>query len=63
MPQRPVSLEPGRDGNPGRAEEDWLAWCESVEGQLGPDDEEEPEDAAADEAAWLKEREPVMLYR
>src|SRR6202035_4410009 len=46
MPQRPVSLEPGRDGDPGRAEEDWLAWCESVEGQLGPDDEEEPEDAA-----------------
>src|SRR3984893_19044295 len=46
MPQRPVSLEPGRDGDPGRAEEDWLAWCESVEGQLGPDDEEEPDDAA-----------------
>jgi len=46
MPQRPVSLEPGRDGDPGRAEEDWLAWCESVENQLGSDDEEEPEDAA-----------------
>jgi hypothetical protein len=49
MPQRPVSLEPGRDGDPGRAEEDWLAWCEALEasGQpLGPDDEEEPDDAA-----------------
>ena len=47
MPQRPVSLEPGRDGDPGRAGEDWLAWCEALEasGQpLGPDDEEEPDD-------------------
>jgi hypothetical protein len=47
MPQRPVSLEPGRDGDPGRAEEDWLAWCESVEDQLSPDDEEEPDEGAA----------------
>src|SRR6478752_2389292 len=49
MPQRPVSVEPGRDGDPGRAEEDWLAWCEALEasGQpLGPDDEEETDDAA-----------------
>jgi hypothetical protein len=46
MPQRPVSLEPGRDGDPGRAEEDWLAWCESVEDQLSPD-EEEPDEGAA----------------
>src|SRR5205807_1645805 len=45
MPQRPVTLEPGRDGDPGRAEEDWLAWCESVEGQMGSD-EGEPDDAA-----------------
>ena len=30
MPQRPVSPEPGRDGDPGRAEEDWLAWCDAV---------------------------------
>ena len=45
MPQRPVAPGSGRDGDPGRAEEDWLAWCESVEGQLGPD-EDEPEDAA-----------------
>jgi hypothetical protein len=45
MLQQPVSPEPGRDGDPGRAEEDWLAWCEAVEAQLGPD-EEEPEDAA-----------------
>jgi hypothetical protein len=45
MPQRPVAPAPGRDDGPGRAEEDWLAWCEAVEGQLGPD-EEEPEDAA-----------------
>src|SRR5258707_9203988 len=47
MPQRPVSLEPGRDGDPGRAEEDWLAWCEALEASrqpLGPDDEEEPDD-------------------
>ena len=46
MPQRPVLPGPGRDDGPGRAEEDWLAWCESVENQLDPDDEEEPEDAA-----------------
>jgi hypothetical protein len=43
--QPPVSPEPGRDGYPGRAEEDWLLWCESVENQLDPD-EEEPDDAA-----------------
>ena len=45
MPQRPVAPGPGRDEDPGRAEEDWLAWCEAVEEQLGPD-EDEPEDAA-----------------
>src|SRR5690349_9337011 len=48
MPQRPVSPDPGQDDAPGR-EEDWLAWCEALEasGQpLGPDDEEEPDDAA-----------------
>jgi hypothetical protein len=45
MLQRPVSPGPGRDDGPGRAEEDWLAWCEAVEKQLGPD-EDEPEDAA-----------------
>jgi hypothetical protein len=44
MPQRPVSLEPGRDGNPGRAEENWLAWCESVENQLDSDDDDPDED-------------------
>jgi hypothetical protein len=27
MPQRPVVPGPGRDADPGRAEEDWLAWC------------------------------------
>src|SRR5690348_3115657 len=46
MPQRPVSPEPGRDLNPRRTEEDWLAWCESVENQLGPDEEESAEDFA-----------------
>jgi hypothetical protein len=45
MPQRPLAPGPGRDDDPGRAEEDWLAWCEAVEEQLGPD-EDEPEDAA-----------------
>src|SRR6478752_2493113 len=45
MPQRPVAPGPGRDDDPGRVEEDWLAWCEAVEEQLGPY-EEEPEDAA-----------------
>src|SRR6478736_7266112 len=45
MPQRPVAPGPGRDDDPGRVEEDWLAWCEAVEEQLGPD-QEEPEDAA-----------------
>jgi len=44
MPQRPVSLEPGRDGDPGRAEENWLAWCESVENQLDSDDDDPDED-------------------
>ena len=46
MPQQPVAPEPGRDDDPGRAEEDWLAWCEAVEEQLGPDEEEPGEDAA-----------------
>ncbi len=46
MLERPVPPGPGRDDDPGRAEEDWLAWCESVENQLDPDEEEEPEDAA-----------------
>ena len=46
MPQRPVAPGSGRDDDPGRAEEDWLAWCESVEGQLNPDEEEPEEDAA-----------------
>ena len=45
MPQRPVAPGPERDDDPGRVEEDWLAWCEAVEEQLGPD-EDEPEDAA-----------------
>ena len=45
MLQQPLSPEPGRDGDPGQAEEDWLLWCESVENQLDPD-EEEPDDAA-----------------
>ena len=44
MFQWPVSPEPGRDEDPGQVE-DWLAWCEAVEEQLGPD-EDEPEDAA-----------------
>ena len=46
MPERLVSPGPGRDGDPGRAEEDWLAWCESVENQLDPDEEEPAEDFA-----------------
>jgi hypothetical protein len=46
MLERPVPPGPGRDDDPGRAEEDWLAWCESVENQLDPDEEEEPENAA-----------------
>jgi hypothetical protein len=45
MLQQPVPPGPGRDGDPGRAEEDWLAWCEAVENQLDPD-EEEPDSAA-----------------
>src|SRR5258707_5604366 len=45
MPVRPVAPDPGRDDDPGRAEEDWLAWCEAVEGQLGPDEEEPDDDA------------------
>ena len=46
MLEWPVPPGPGRDDDPGPAEEDWLAWCESVENQLDPDQEEEPEDAA-----------------
>jgi hypothetical protein len=46
MPQRLVSPDPGQDDAPGR-EEDWLAWCESVENQLNSDDEEEPDEDAA----------------
>jgi hypothetical protein len=49
MLQRPVPPEPGRDGDPGQAEDDWLAWCESVENQLDPD-EEEPDDAGPGDA-------------
>jgi len=48
MPQRPVPPGPGRDGDPGRAEEDWLAWCEALEASgepLGPDEEDPDEDA------------------
>jgi hypothetical protein len=45
MLQQPVSPEPGRDGDPRQAEEDWLLWCESMENQLDPG-EEEPDDAA-----------------
>ena len=47
MLQRPVPPGPGRDEDPGRAEEDWLAWCEASEDQLDLDlDEEEPEEDA-----------------
>ena len=46
MLEWPVPPGPERDDDPGPAEEDWLAWCESVENQLDPDQEEEPEDAA-----------------
>src|SRR6266481_3288843 len=51
MPQQPVSPEPGRDEDPGRAEEDWLAWCEALEasGQPLDPDEEEPDE---DDAPW-----------
>ena len=44
MLQQPVSPEPERDGDPGRAEEDWLAWCESVEDQLDSGEEDADED-------------------
>src|SRR6185437_15316588 len=51
MPQRPVAPGPGRDDDPGRAEEDWLAWCEALEasGQPLDPDEEEPDE---DDAPW-----------
>src|SRR6201996_5613222 len=45
MPQRPVAPGPRWDDDPGRVEEDWLAWCEAVEEQRGPH-EDGPEDAA-----------------
>jgi len=43
MPERLASPDPGQDDAPGR-EEDWLAWCESVENQLDSDDEDPDED-------------------
>jgi hypothetical protein len=46
MLQLPVSPEPGREGDPRQAEENWLLWCDSVENQLDPDKEEPDEDAA-----------------
>src|SRR2546429_7426004 len=46
MLQRPVPPGPGRDEDPGQAEEDWLAWCEAAEDQLDLDEEEPEEDAA-----------------
>ena len=57
MPQRPVPPEPGRDDDPGRAEEDWLAWCEAVEEQLDPDDEEDPDE---DAAPWDADLEAII---
>ena len=50
MPPRPVPSEPGRDEDPGRAEEDWLAWCEAAAASgepLGPDEEEADDEDAA----------------
>ena len=48
MPQQLVPPGPGRDEDPGRGEEDWLAWCEAAEAEgepLDPDEEEPDEDA------------------
>ena len=39
MLQRPVPPGPGRDEDPGQAEEDWLAWREAAEDQLDLDEE------------------------
>src|SRR5215471_6023769 len=50
MPLRPVPSEPGRDEDPGRAEKDWLAWCEAAAASgepLGPDEEEADDEDAA----------------
>src|SRR5215469_76170 len=57
MPQRPVPPRPGRGDDPGRAEEDWLAWCEAVEEQLDPDDEEDPDE---DAAPWDADLEAII---
>ena len=46
MLQWPVPPGPGRDDDPGRAEEDWLAWCEAVGEPWNPDEGEPGEDAA-----------------
>ena len=51
MPQRPVPPGPRRDEDPGRAEEDWLAWCEAAEASGEPLDPDE-EDADDDEPPW-----------
>src|SRR5690348_9440512 len=58
MLQRPDPPGPGRDDDPGRAEEDWLAWCESLENQLGPDDEDEPDE---DPPPWDVDIDALMV--
>src|SRR5215472_13397887 len=55
MPLRPVPSEPGRDKDPGRAEEDWLAWCEAAAASgepLGPDEDLDEEEPGGDAAPW-----------
>ena len=55
MSQRPVSPEPGRDGDPGWAEEDWVAWCEAAVASgepLGPAEDLDEEEPGGDAAPW-----------
>ena len=61
MPQRPLPPGPRRDEDPGRAGEDWLAWCEALEasGQpLDPDDEEE--EPGEEDPPWDADRDAVI---
>src|SRR6185312_12011184 len=62
MPERLASPDPGQDDAPGR-EEDWLAWCESVENQLDSDDEDPDEDAIIAECREITAEEAAFAAR
>src|SRR5947207_10467829 len=52
MSKRPVAPGLGRDDDPGRVEEDWLAWCEALEASGVPLDSDEEEPGDRDAPPW-----------